>query len=119
MSALEDEDGDELKPFSGQASDNEIPIEAARAVGRKMSDSVIASKDFAPNGDDSSAPTVLASPADLAAQLYTNPKLAVLRSGQVGIPSNVPTSLPIIANPKCSGYFVEPVSSRAIRRYCV
>ena len=56
-----------------------------------------------------------ASPADLAAQLHSHPKLAALRAP----PSLAMTSLngsikqtmspPILVNPKCSGYFVEPV----------
>ncbi|KII87806.1 hypothetical protein PLICRDRAFT_176572 [Plicaturopsis crispa FD-325 SS-3] len=55
-------------------------------------------------------------PADLAAQLYSNPKLAALRSpGLPGTPTttapkfSAPASPPILANPKCSGYFVEPM----------
>lgn len=64
--------------------------------------------------------THLISPVNLAAQLFANPKLAALRSpsfGSSSIPvSSPPTqpkllvSAPIIVNPKCSGYFVEPVS---------
>ncbi|KXN82456.1 Dual specificity protein phosphatase 15 [Leucoagaricus sp. SymC.cos] len=69
--------------------------------------------------------THLISPANLAAQLYANPKLAALRSpsfGSSSIPSSpispsiagsqpkIPlVSAPIIVNPKCSGYFVEPM----------
>ncbi|KAJ3799247.1 hypothetical protein GGU11DRAFT_679855 [Lentinula aff. detonsa] len=74
-----------------------------------------------------SAPSPLASPNDLAAQLYTNPKLAALRRGvSPPLPSTapsgmdspnvggagvkpVPVSPPILMNPKCSGYFVEPM----------
>ena len=57
--------------------------------------------------------------ADLAAQLHANPKLAALRSpgGLAMTPLNTATrvvdkstiSPPILMNPKCSGYFVEPV----------
>lgn len=54
---------------------------------------------------------------DLAAQLYANPKLAALRSPmplsmtplQSGPKSPLPVSPPILANAKCSGYFVEPM----------
>ena len=81
-----------------------------------------------------------AHPTDLAAQLAAHPKLAALRSpaglsmtpltsaGGIsptrstpqspGITSVkgpnyfAPASPPILANPKCSGYFVEPVSTR-------
>ncbi|KAI9463024.1 hypothetical protein F5148DRAFT_1276528 [Russula earlei] len=58
--------------------------------------------------------------ADLAAQLHANPKLAALRApgGLSMTPLNTATrvmdkssiSPPILMNPKCSGYFVEPVS---------
>lgn len=74
-------------------------------------------------------------PADIAAQLYANPKLAALRvpSGS-GItsptsPTQTPPSLtitpnvartqfspPLLINPKCSGYFVEPVG---LARVCL
>ena len=57
--------------------------------------------------------------ADLAAQLHANPKLAALRTpgGLAMTPLNTSTraidkssiSPPILMNPKCSGYFVEPV----------
>jgi dual specificity phosphatase 12 len=58
--------------------------------------------------------------ADLAAQLHANPKLAALRSpgGLAMTPLHTAPrvidkssiSPPILMNPKCSGYFVEPVS---------
>jgi dual specificity phosphatase 12 len=58
--------------------------------------------------------------SDLAAQLHANPKLAALRSpgGLSMTPlNNAPRGIdkssispPILMNPKCSGYFVEPVS---------
>jgi dual specificity phosphatase 12 len=58
--------------------------------------------------------------ADLAAQLHANPKLVALRSpGGLSMTPLQPTlrttdkssiSPPILMNPKCSGYFVEPVS---------
>ena len=57
--------------------------------------------------------------ADLAAQLHSNPKLAALRSpGGLSMTPMTPLqktidkssiSPPILMNPKCSGYFVEPV----------
>lgn len=57
--------------------------------------------------------------ADLAAQLQSNPKLAALRSpgGLTMTPLQTTTrgidkasiSPPILMNPKCSGYFVEPM----------
>jgi dual specificity phosphatase 12 len=62
--------------------------------------------------------THLISPTNLAAHLYASPKLASLRSPSFS--SSLPTSptvapslpiisAPIVVNPKCSGYFVEPV----------
>lgn len=57
-----------------------------------------------------------ASGADLAAQLSSNPKLAALRAAaslsMTGLNgSRAALSPPILVNPKCSGYFVEPVWS--------
>jgi len=60
-----------------------------------------------------------AHPKDLAAELHSNPKLAALRS-QIGGLSMTPLQTnnirpmspmlpPILVNPKCSGYFVEPM----------
>lgn len=61
----------------------------------------------------------LAHPVDLSARLYSNPALAALRSPaaiplplQRSNPTYVQVATPhpsILANPKCSGYFVEPV----------
>jgi len=57
-------------------------------------------------------------PSDLAAQLYANPKLAALRGPMPlsmtpiqPVRDKASISPPILANTKCSGYFVEPVSS--------
>ncbi|TFK34431.1 hypothetical protein BDQ12DRAFT_689589 [Crucibulum laeve] len=66
------------------------------------------------------SPSAFSSPHDLATQLYANPKLAALRSTPTTTPvphGNRPipplispgVSPPILANPKCSGYFVEPM----------
>ncbi|KAL4079485.1 hypothetical protein J3A83DRAFT_4085933 [Scleroderma citrinum] len=64
----------------------------------------------------SSSSTHYASPADLAAQLNSHPKLAALRAPPSlamtsisGPNSKQPVSPPILMNPKCSGYFVEPM----------
>ena len=67
--------------------------------------------------------------ADLAAQLHANPKLAALRSpgGLTMTPLQPSTraidkasiSPPILMNPKCSGYFVEPVRRQVcVGRHC-
>ncbi|KAI0300163.1 hypothetical protein B0F90DRAFT_1725593 [Multifurca ochricompacta] len=57
--------------------------------------------------------------ADLAAQLHANPKLAALRSpggltmtplqSAARVTDKASISPPILMNPKCSGYFVEPM----------
>lgn len=69
----------------------------------------------------------LAHPSDISAQLYSNPAIAALRPGLSVVPTPSPSlslvpsgpqtpsarlqsSSPILINPKCSGYFVEPVS---------
>lgn len=55
--------------------------------------------------------TQYASPLDLAAELHSHPKLVALRTppslSMTGIRSVA--SPPILMNPKCSGYFVEPM----------
>jgi len=67
------------------------------------------------NGPPSQAPTTqYASPSDLAADLHSHPKLAALRAppslSMTGISGpRAAVSPPILVNPKCSGYFVEPV----------
>ncbi|TCD68759.1 hypothetical protein EIP91_009905 [Steccherinum ochraceum] len=60
-----------------------------------------------------------AHPSEISAQLYSNPALAALRSPDAPIPlpaqKTKPSSpiaavsTPILADPKCSGYFVEPM----------
>jgi len=141
--ADDDEEEDE-KPL------DHIHAEAAKLLGRRLSDAVITpasesikdapailtgnvqnigiSESSATDTDTTKAisqepmTTHLISPANLAAQLFTNPKLAALRSPSFGS-SSIPVSsspaatqskplvsVPIIVNPKCSGYFVEPVS---------
>ncbi|KAF8637468.1 hypothetical protein AX16_010796 [Volvariella volvacea WC 439] len=68
----------------------------------------------------SQASSQYATSADLSAALMANPKLAALRSPHISpapaapasiapLPSITPISPPILINPKCSGYFVEPV----------
>ncbi|KAG6333939.1 hypothetical protein ID866_5150 [Astraeus odoratus] len=67
-------------------------------------------------GQASNLNTQYASPADLAAQLYSNPKLAALRrqpslsmTSITGPSSKQAFSPPILMNPNCSGYFLEPM----------
>ena len=96
-----------------------MSMEDAKLLGRSLSDAVLT-----PVGDktshepytreaESGNERPLVNPAELAARLYSNPKLATLKPpAPAGIPkSAVPISPPILANPKCSGYFVEPVSA--------
>ncbi|KAK0454898.1 hypothetical protein EV421DRAFT_1759917 [Armillaria borealis] len=134
MSALETEDDDEID-LSGVTKTDLTPtnnagvpsIDAATFLGRRLSDAVIAmSPSDTEPGQPPSAPqngaetTQFSSPGDLAAQLYANPKLAALRTpmgmGMTSIQTNVnrsntsTSSPPILMNPKCSGYFVEPVN---------
>ncbi|KAL0959580.1 hypothetical protein HGRIS_011290 [Hohenbuehelia grisea] len=58
--------------------------------------------------------THFAHPADLSAHLYAHPALSALRSPMAmtpmsGKPQTLSVSPPILANPKCSGYFLEPM----------
>ncbi|KAJ4490110.1 hypothetical protein J3R30DRAFT_3653549 [Lentinula aciculospora] len=82
---------------------------------------------ISPSRSISAVSSSLVSPTDIAAQLYTNPKLAALRgnvsptlpgitppgmdnaSVGAGGAKPLPVSPPILMNPKCSGYFVEPM----------
>ncbi|KAJ7725605.1 hypothetical protein B0H14DRAFT_3620634 [Mycena olivaceomarginata] len=58
-------------------------------------------------------PSTYAADGDIAAQLFAHPKLAAFRApGMMMSPMSIsPMSLspPILMNPKCSGYFVEPM----------
>ena len=72
-----------------------------------------------PNRRPQSNTPGLSHPSDLSAQLSSNAKLAALRGGLSIVPQpspslspnhlRVPTDPPLLINPKCSGYFVEPV----------
>lgn len=122
-----------LKSSPTVGDDINPAIQAAARLGRRMSDAVLGSPDelpkesafitdvppvasplatSPPSGDPKVQTTQPAffSPADLAAQLYANTKLQALRSPMAITPLQN-ASPPILANPKCSGYFVEPVRS--------
>ncbi|KIY48793.1 hypothetical protein FISHEDRAFT_65614 [Fistulina hepatica ATCC 64428] len=130
-SALDDEDEDD--DAAGTVDVEHLRLVASQ-LGRRMSDAVKASrasavtnpdvvtlqasdKDVAPvpgNIDAKASvppPTTYFSPSDLAAQLYDNPKIRALRGPAGGGPSSTqPRPVPpILVNPKCSGYFVEPM----------
>ncbi|KAF8068955.1 hypothetical protein FPV67DRAFT_1098469 [Lyophyllum atratum] len=112
--------------------------ETAKLIGRRMSDAMLSptketlleplvdsrhalNETQTSSSVDQSPLTTFISPSDLAAELSSNMKLAALRS-PLGTPlgagvnaiqptskSLTPISAPIIVNPKCSGYFVEPM----------
>ncbi|KAF8155595.1 hypothetical protein B0H34DRAFT_659598 [Crassisporium funariophilum] len=132
-SALDIEDETEFESNVGTTSQN-IPIDALQSLGQQLSDAVIstapgfktqidqAKKPLAGGNPDSGTsatsdhPTThFNAPSDIAAQLFANPKLAALRpaaTSSVLSPTSIlkPVgSAPILANPKCSGYFVEPM----------
>ncbi|KAG6812879.1 hypothetical protein H0H92_015807 [Tricholoma furcatifolium] len=134
-SALESDDEDPSGTVENLSS---LSHEAARIIGRRMSDAVLSplseplesplevlekarrasndSQTLAPSAEKAITTTFI-SPTDLAAELYSNPKLAALRTSHIPSPSlgvsptpkPPPQSAPILANPKCSGYFVEPM----------
>lgn len=145
MSALDDssddddEDAPTLTDTNGRSygpNTTRMSDEAARIIGRRMSDAMLSTLELSKDSssekgvdqqDHSDDPTLasecpplthLVSPADLAAQLQANPKLAALRSPMAMTPlqstsrsgSGSPISSPILVNPKCSGYFVEPMN---------
>jgi len=149
-SAVADDDDEEEEEEEDEKPLDHIHAEAAKLLGRRLSDAVITpasesikdapailtgnvqniglSESSATDTDATKTisqepmTTHLISPTNLAAQLFANPKLAALRSpsfGSSSIPVSSPpaatqpkplVSAPIIVNPKCSGYFVEPVS---------
>lgn len=139
FSALEIDDESEsnlLRDGGAGTTAKDISLCAAQLVGQELSDAVlstpgqgggvdkkdeyfVAANEGAISEYNAATPGVLTSPpvtqlmspADVAGQLLASSKLASLRS-----PTTFPVfkaavaSAPILANPKCSGYFVEPVS---------
>ena len=109
--ALEDGSDEDEPSYSDSAR---ILDEAARILGRRMSDAVrsgsrqASSENVAGLGNDTPSETTVISP-DLVSEPDVNPKLAGLRTVSSSKLS-LSISAPILANPKCSGYFVEPVS---------
>ncbi|KAF8635395.1 hypothetical protein AX15_000395 [Amanita polypyramis BW_CC] len=102
-----------------------MSMEDAKTLGQSLSDAVLTQandkKPYEPSvredeGVSDKPLATLVSPTELAAQLYSNPKLAALRpptgaiSAASGPRSATPVSPPILINPKCSGYFVEPMA---------
>ncbi|KAJ7185749.1 hypothetical protein C8R46DRAFT_982515 [Mycena filopes] len=135
MSALDTEDDPEDASPTDAEQQRTHAFNAATRLGRRLSDAVIASpadntSPAAPEtGDPGARPplqtatTHFSSSEDIAAQLFANPKLAAFRAPLMspltpltplqgsgpGTPKGLPVSPPILANPKCSGYFVEPM----------
>lgn len=147
-SALDDGSDEESPPTSFAQSPTGLSNETAKLIGRRMSDAVLSPLTevkeglFENIGNTGRAPddarpslastetlrsTTFISPVDLAAELYANPKLAALRSPlaigmtpmQPASKVTTPVSAPILANPKCSGYFVEPVRDLSLDRCSV
>jgi dual specificity phosphatase 12 len=132
MSALDTDDDDDhhidLAQVQGRygvsTSDNRparpSPLhEKSDPIPENAKESVEASRSPAPVvvSIPARAPTLSVNPSDLAAQLHSHPKLAGLRSPRLMSQMQAimnPISPPILVNPKCSGYFVEPVSHSAV-----
>ena len=133
-SALDIEDESDIdntfsaNPSSAEldSSKEDVSIDAAHILGLQLSDAVVSTvtdgkvqSEAQSKGRNSTGDAVLPDehfirPSALSLQLFANPALAALR------PTNSPTSPvspgsvnspPILLNTKCSGYFVEPVSS--------
>ena len=132
MSALDTDDDDDhhidpaqVQGRSGASTSGNRPTrpsplhEKSDPIPENPMESVEASRSPAPVvvSDPAHAPTSSVNPSDFAAQLHSHPKLAGLRSprlmSQMQAITN-PISPPILVNPKCSGYFVEPVSHSAV-----
>ncbi|KAG6867672.1 hypothetical protein C0993_012551 [Termitomyces sp. T159_Od127] len=142
-SALESDDEDpKYAPEITSSDPVEISHEAAKLIGRRLSDAVLSpvgepgesplealekskhavSDSQVPQQTSEKLATTFISPSELAAELMTNPKLAALRAAHpgsqntnmthAGAKAPPPQSAPILVNPKCSGYFVEPVRCR-------
>ncbi|KAF7360215.1 hypothetical protein MVEN_00750300 [Mycena venus] len=123
MSALDTDDEPEDAAQQQEPLPSTHAFEAATRLGRRLSDAVLASPaDTSPpapdttNGADGTTTHFSSADGDIAAQLFAHPKLAAFRvPGMMmspltgGPPKGLPVSPPILVNPKCSGYFVEPM----------
>lgn len=93
------------------SADFQNAVDLGESISKKLSESENAA---APVENNPANPPRLAHASQLTAQLSSNPKIAALRSGLSVIPAPSPSlantgGSPILSNPKCSGYFVEPV----------
>ncbi|KAI0630993.1 hypothetical protein C8Q77DRAFT_1130528 [Trametes polyzona] len=128
----EDSSGDEPPKSEDGDSDSENPTQAPAQPADEKADKVTPLPSQRP---PLSVPSSFVHPSDLAAQLSSHPKLAALRApaGLTMTPTSggpsptrsapqspgltnakssnyfAPVSPPILINPKCSGYFVEPM----------
>jgi dual specificity phosphatase 12 len=92
-------------------------VEQAAALGESISKKI--SESEGPSSTVYNSPVKssnLSHAAELSAQLISNPMIAALRTGLTVVPAPSPSltgvrASPILANSKCSGYFVEPVSA--------
>ncbi|KAJ7269685.1 hypothetical protein C8J57DRAFT_318735 [Mycena rebaudengoi] len=124
ISALDTEDDPAEVEVEPSQMDSPLPpsntFVAAAHLGRRLSEAVLASPgDTSPAAQDAPAPAADAKPTtthfssseDIAAQLFAHPKLAAFRTPLASLQGSPkqPISPPILMNPKCSGYFVEPM----------
>lgn len=127
------------KPSNPPLQEPDAEVDAALKLGEELSErlSVAESEVPVPNASTGSSagsqPSATAStgiplpskssyvhPSNLSARLYSNPQLAALRA-PIAIPlsprvppintQSAPANSTILADPKCSGYFVKPVCS--------
>lgn len=100
----------------GESSLGRTEVQDAATLGESISNQISQSEGQPPDSPGAIArPSGLVHASELSAQLISNPKLAMLRSGLSVVPAPSPSlgnarGSPLLANPKCSGYFVEPVS---------
>ncbi|KAG1823341.1 protein-tyrosine phosphatase-like protein [Suillus subaureus] len=123
---------DDLPPLRVDVKSSRSSSMSMEGLGKDLSDALdasVATNDGPSTGTTTQSETVrvlspvhesqdtsktggpLQPPLDLAAELHSHPKLAALRMppslSMTGIRSSI--SPPILMNPKCSGYFVEPM----------
>ncbi|KAF8889666.1 hypothetical protein BD779DRAFT_325060 [Infundibulicybe gibba] len=118
MSALESDDSDPEEGKSSDAAPMGV-LEASKLLGRQLSDAIITTPPDAPYGegarpaqDDAKQPLTTTIDADLVMHITGKLRSNSLRSPPISPLSPLKSqfiSPPILANPKCSGYFVEPM----------
>lgn len=128
---IEDESDTESNTFPANSSSTElnlskeeVSIDAAHILGLQLSDAVVSAvtdgrdqpEALSKGGNFTSGASLpvehFIRPSELSLHLFANPTLAALRSINSPVsPSLLINSPPILLNAKCSGYFVEPVSS--------